>query len=413
MPEEEPRSWRAPLHLYRVLDLTDELGWLCGHILAELGATVVKVEPPGGDPGRRVPPLVEGASGETVSAVWLAYNSGKRGITLDLEADAGRRALLDLVAHSHFLIESFKPGYLKSIGLGWELLRQRNPSLVMTSITPYGQSGPQAAAPAGDLELMAASGAMWLAGDPDRPPVRITHPQAACWGSLHAAVGTLIAHHHRQQTGRGQHVDASVQAGLLPALVVAPCFWEMLGESPRRAGAYLTGRNLNGVAVRNIWPCRDGYVTYAIYGGLTGRQSNRQLAAWMAERGQAPEFLQQIDWDHFEVASATADQVARLELAIGAFLRTLTRGEFVEGALARRILGYSVATAAEIAQDPQLQARQAWQVLDDPTLGSQVRQPSGFVRFDGRAPRLARPAPRLGEHNREVLEQERLAEAGA
>jgi len=126
MPEEEPRSWRAPLHLYRVLDLTDELGWLCGHILAELGATVVKVEPPGGDPGRRVPPLVEGASGETVSAVWLAYNSGKRGITLDLEADAGRRALLDLVAHSHFLIESFKPGYLKSIGLGWELLRQRH-----------------------------------------------------------------------------------------------------------------------------------------------------------------------------------------------------------------------------------------------------------------------------------------------
>ena len=246
---------------------------------------------------------------------------------------------------------------------------------------------------------MAASGAMWLSGDPDRPPVRITHPQAACWGSLHAAMGTLIAHHHRQLTGRGQHVDASAQAGLLPALVVAPAFWELLGVNPRRAGPYLTGRNLSGAPVRNVWPCRDGYVTYAIYGGLTGRQSNRLLAEWMEEAGFTSPSLRDIDWETFDVATATPAEVAQLELAIGDFLLSLTRKEFVEGALARRILGYSVATAEDIAHDPQLQAREVWQRVFVPALGCEVVQPSGFVRFDGRAPRL--PAP------------ERAARAGA
>jgi benzylsuccinate CoA-transferase BbsE subunit len=393
----------GPLAPYRVLDLTGELGWLCGRILADLGADVIKVEPPGGDPGRARPPFIEGPTGEALASAWLAYNAGKRGVTLDLASDGGRDQLLRLAKEADFLVESFPPGRLADLALGWESLHALNARLVMTSITPFGQAGPDAAAPATDLELMAAGGAVWLAGDEDRPPVRVSHPQAYCWASAYAAVGTLIAHHHRQQTGRGQHVDVSAQAAIVPMLVQAPNFWEMLGVNPERSGPFLPGRNVHGAKLRNIWPCRDGYVTFAIYGGAAGRHSNRQLVAWMHERGVAPPEALAIDWEEFEVATAPADQLALLESAIAPFLLSLSKREFLEGALARRLLGYLVSTAEDIALDPQLVARDAWQDLADPALGLVLRHPTGVFRFDGQPNRLRRPAPQLGEHNRDLL----------
>lgn len=380
----EDRSLTGPLAPYRVLDLTTELGWLCGKILAELGADVVKVEPPGGDPGRDGP-------------AWCAHNVGKRGVTLDLGMAGDRELLLRLAARADFLVESFPPGHLDALGLGWEVLHARNPRLVMTSITPYGQEGPLAQAPASDLELMAAGGAVWLTGDPDRPPVRISLPQAAYWASSYAAVGTLIAHHHRLACGLGQQVDASAQASMLPAIVHAPMFWDMLGTVPHRAGPFLVGRNVNGAAIRNVWPCRDGYVAFALYGGAVGRHSTRALVEWMAERGMAPDFVQEIDWDGFDAPAADAGLVDRLQDAIGTFLRTLTKREFYQGAIERRILGYLVATAEDVLEDEQLAARQVWQELDG------VRHPSGYARFDGGPARPRGGAPGLGEHNGEVL----------
>jgi crotonobetainyl-CoA:carnitine CoA-transferase CaiB-like acyl-CoA transferase len=381
-------SLTAPLAPYRVIDLTTELGWLCGKILAELGADVVKVEPPGGDDGR------EGSA-------WCAYNVGKRGVTLDLEDVCDRELLLRLAVRADFLIESFRPGTMESLGLGWERLHAANPRLVMTSITPYGQDGPLAAAPASDLELMAAGGAVWLAGDPDRPPVRISLPQAACWASAYATVGTLIAHHHRMTTGRGQRVDASAQAGVLPAIVHAPMFWDVLGTIPQRAGPFLVARNVNGAEIRNVWPCRDGYVAFALYGGAVGRRSVRALVAWMEERGMAPDLVREIDWDRFEAPAADAALIDRLQAAVGTFLLTLTKREFYEGAIERRILGYTVATAPDVLADEQLVARDAWQVLDG------VRHPSGYARFDGIPARPRGGPPGLGEHNDEVLAEVR------
>jgi benzylsuccinate CoA-transferase BbsE subunit len=268
----------------------------------------------------------------------------------------------------------------------------------MTSITPYGQEGPLAQAPASDLELMAAGGAVWLAGDPDRPPVRISLPQAACWASSYAAAGTLIAHHHQVASGRGQHVDVSAQAAILPAIVHAPMFWDMLGTVPHRAGPFLVGRNMNGARIRNVWSCRDGYVTFALYGGAVGRHSNRALVEWMAERGMAPAFSREMDWEAFDAPAAPADLIYRLQEAIGAFLRTLTKSEFYRGAIERRILGYVVATPEDVLTDEQLASREVWQELDG------VRHPSGYARFDGVPARPRRGAPGLGEHNQEVLD---------
>jgi benzylsuccinate CoA-transferase BbsE subunit len=276
----------------------------------------------------------------------------------------------------------------------------------MTSITPYGGVGPSANFPASDLEIMAAGGAVWLAGDPDRPPVRVTLPQAAQWASMHAAAGTLIAHHVRQLSGRGQHVDCSAQAAVMHAISQAPMYWDMLRQNPGRGGPYLTARNIHGAPIRQIWECADGYVTFALYGGAVGHHSNRQLVAWMEERGMCPDFMRAMDWDSFEVAAATADEVQHLEQAIAPFVLMLTRREFFEEVLARRILGYPVATLADIAADEQLQAREVWQGLFQPELGMELIVPSGYARMGSWTNRHRRPAPALGEHNQEILREE-------
>jgi benzylsuccinate CoA-transferase BbsE subunit len=347
--------------------------------------------------------MIDGPSGEQLSSAWVAFNTGKRGITLDLNLHADREKLKALVAGSHFILETFRPGYLDAVGLGWNDLVTVNPSLVMTSITPYGGTGPDSQIPAGDLELMASSGAAWLTGDADRPPVRISLPQAGSWTGAHAAMGTLIAHHYRQLTGRGQHVDVSAQGSLLPILVQAPNFWEMLGVNPHRAGPSLPGRTREGVAMRNVWPCRDGYLTFAIYGGPAGRHSNRELVMWMAEGGHAHPELLDIDWDRFDITSITASELHRLEAAIGPFLLSLTKREFLEQAIARRILGYVVAEPKDIANDVQLAERDVWQDVHDPTLDMVLRHPTGVFRLGDDVSRHRRPAPVVGEHNAEVL----------
>jgi len=372
----------APLEGLLALDLTGELGWLLGKILADLGATVLKIDPPGGDPGRDQAPLIHGPAG-SVGATWVAFNACKQRLDLDLAVAGDRARLLELAEKADFVLEGEAPGRLDELGIGWAALSQRNHGLVMTSVTPYGQDGPLARVPASDLELMASGGAAWLTGDPDRPPVRVSLPQAAAWACVNAAVGTLIAHHHRRLVGRGQHVDASAQCGVLPMLVHAPTFWEMAGVNPMRAGAFLVGRNVNGATMRNIWPCRDGFVTFAIYGGSAGRLSNRGLVEWMADKGMASESLLAIDWDTFEVATMTPAEIESMEAAIAPFFLTLTKREFLEQTEARRMLGYVVATAEDIAADPQLTARAVWADTYLPELGKAVRLPVGWFRLAG------------------------------
>ena len=372
----------APLEGLLALDLTGELGWLLGKILADLGAKVLKIDPPGGDPGRDQPPLIHGPAG-SVGATWVAFNACKQRLDLDLAVAGDRARLLELAEKADFVLEGEAPGRLDELGIGWAALSLRNHGLVMTSVTPYGQDGPLARVPASDLELMASGGAAWLTGDPDRPPVRVSLPQAAAWACVNAAVGTLIAHHHRRLVGRGQHVDASAQCGVLPMLVHAPTFWEMAGVNPMRAGAFLVGRNVNGATMRNIWPCRDGFVTFAIYGGSAGRLSNRGLVEWMADKGMASESLLAIDWDTFEVATMTPAEIESMEAAIAPFFLTLTKREFLEQTEARRMLGYVVATAEDIAADPQLTARAVWADTYLPELGKAVRLPVGWFRLAG------------------------------
>jgi len=384
-----------------VLDLTSPLGFLTGRILADLGADVIKVEPPGGDPSRAWPPFHEHA-GARQSLYWMAFNANKRGITLDLETVNGQLVLRELARASDFLVESFPPGYLADRRLGYEELHRENPRLIVVSITPYGQHGPYRDHPASDIEIMAAGGAMSLAGEAGREPMRVTLPQAAQWAGSEAAMGALTALIHRTRTGEGQRVDVSAQAAVVAALAHAPVFWDLNGVNPERAGVYITGRSVTGAHMRAFWPCKDGWINFIVYGGAAGRHTNQQLVAWMDERGMGSETLRRVDWSTFTVPELTQDEIDAIEAPIGRFLATLTKQEFLEGAAARQMLGYPVSSAEDIHRDPQLDARGFWQEVGAGRHGGAIRYPGGFALVDGQRLPIRRPAPEIGEHNDEV-----------
>jgi len=388
---------------YRVLDLTGPLAYLTGKMLADLGADVVKLEPPGGDPARRWPPSVDGPDGEPQGLYWIASNAGKRGVTLDLESPKGREDFGRLASQADFVLESFAPGTLETLGLGYEQLCRDNPGLIFVSITPFGQTGPYRDFLGSDLEIMALGGAMSLAGEAGGEPTRLSCPQAPMWVGAEAAMGALTALAHRTLTGAGQRVDVSAQDAVISALAHAPAFWDLNQVNPERAGVFITGRSVHGAKMRAFWRCRDGWINFVIYGGEAGRHTNRQLVAWMDEEGVAPDWIKQIDWSHFEVSKLTQEEVDRMEVPIGEFLLTLTRQGFLEEAVQRGMLGYPVFSVTDIADDRQLEARGFWQALLDPNTGRTLRFPGGFAVVDGQ--RLAIPfsAPRPGEHNGELL----------
>lgn len=361
-------------------------------ILADLGADVIKVEPPTGDPVRAVPPFVHDRAGPDSGLLWIALNANKRGVRLDLPREGDRlRALLssaDVLVQAREVVD-------KATAASW------SPSLITVSVTPYGLAGPLAGVPASDLEVTASSGALALAGEPGRAPVRTTLAQSPFWSGMYAAMGALFALAARAATRRGQQVDVSGQASMVTVHPPAAVHWDVAKEEHRRLGAFLIGRSRVGARFRNIWDCADGHVSFAIQGGPIGRHTGRMLASWMDARGFRPAEFTAIDWDAFDNRTLTQEQVDTLEAEVGAFFRTLTKREFFAGVIERNMLGYPVADASDVYADAQLSAREFWQ--QTPIDGTTLPFPGGFALFDGERPRVRRGPPRLGEHNADVL----------
>src|SRR5262245_1986343 len=387
---------------YRVLDLTDELGFLCGKILGDLGADVIKIERPGGDPARMLGPFFNNQPDPEKSLYWFGFNNNKRGITLNLEAARGRELFSWLAAKVDFIIETFSPGYLDSLDIGYAALSRINPRVVLTSITPFGQTGPYSKFNASDIEIMALSGCMSLTGDPDRAPLRVTFPQSYGWTGSYAAMGALTAHHYREQTGQGQQVDVSAQACLLWAFSHAHVFWDINRHVEKRAGSFMTGRSITGAKMRVFWPCKDGYLNFIIYGGEAGRRTNQALVEWMDSKGMAPDFLKQKDWQTFDIARVTQAEIDRMEEPIATFFTDVTKAEFFQEVVKREMLGYPVASVKEIFADPQLEARGFWQKIDHPELAVSIDYPGGFAKFSEGACQIWRRAPLIGENNEEI-----------
>jgi crotonobetainyl-CoA:carnitine CoA-transferase CaiB-like acyl-CoA transferase len=329
-----------------VLDCTGRPGWLAGRLLADMGAEVTKIENP---------------DAEIHTSDWRALNVNKQLTRLNLGSSEGQRELDRLAAGADMLLATFTPGTREAALFHHDRLCAVNPRLIVVAITPFGLTGPKAGWIASDLELMAASGAMSLAGESDGTPLRVSAPQSYAWAGAQAAVGALTALAARAHTGRGQCVDVSTQAATLIALSHAPAFVDVDGTTPTRAGAFMTGRSVKGARFRVFWPCRDGFVNFILYGGVAGRRTNTQLAAWMRECGAPLGALAQIDLAKWDPTLATQGQVDVLEAPIAAFFSSLTKRQFLEEAHRREMLGYPVATVADIATDPQLTARGFWQ----------------------------------------------------
>jgi len=348
---------------FRALDLTDEQGYFCTKILCDLGADVIRVERP--DVKR--------------DFWWWAYNSEKKLIHLDVEKE--REKVIELAREVDFLVESFPPGTLDRLGLGYSRLKSINPRLIVTSITPFGQTGPYGGYLASDLELMAMSGVMYVLGDPDRPPVRIGFPQAYLIASAEAAVGSLIAHAWREMTGEGQKVDVSAQESLITVIMHAPYFWKWEQNRQKRTGPYRFGVNGAMFLHPMIWKCRDGHISYMLQGGMQGAHSNRGLLKHMELEGDVPDFVREIKWETYELIKTAREELARVWEPFARFFNRHTTREIYQIALKERVQLFPANTARDILEDEQLHARGFWQEQKIPGLDKELKVPGPFARI--------------------------------
>ena len=251
---------RLPLDGLRILDLTRLLpGGYCSLLLADFGADVIKVEDTGmGDYIRWAPPHYEGADPSARSALFLALNRGKRSIRLDLKNEQGKEVLRRLARDADVLLESFRPGVLDRLGVGYECLREVNPGLVYCAITGYGQDGPARNRPGHDMNYLGLNGLLGLTGEPDGPPVQPAGQIADIGGgALMAVVGVLVALRERERSGHGQLVDCSMFDGSLSWLALVAAEMLAAGTVPRRGRLHLAG----GIICYRPYRCADGYVT--------------------------------------------------------------------------------------------------------------------------------------------------------
>ena len=393
------------LESFRVLDLTNANGFLCGKILADLGADVIKIEKPGGDCDRNIGPFFQKTPDPQKSLYWFAYNANKRGITLDIESDEGQRILKQLVETADFLLESFPPGYMEKLGLSYAVLKEINPRLIFTSVTPFGQTGPLKDHKASDLVVMAMSGFMYITGRAGQVPLRISFPQSFLLASAHAASATMVAHYYRQTTGEGQYVDVSAQECVLWEISNAVPLWELNGIILKRTGSYLSGR-WSDTKQKLLWRCQDGYVVFYVLGGAFGAKTNRAVVEWMQEEGVAPDYFTNFDWNAFDMAKQTQEMQDQIEAPIARLFERHTKAELYQEAQKRGIMLCPVSTTKDILENAQLKARDFWISIDHPELSTKIDYPGAFAKLSDTPIAINRRAPLPGEHNADIYEKE-------
>ncbi len=392
---------------YRVLDLTNERGLLCGQILGDLGADVIKVEPPSGSSARQLAPFFGNEPDIEGSLFWWAYNRNKRGITLDLTSLEGKQLLRRLVKTTHFLIESDTPGTLAELGLGYEDLASENASLIYVSITPFGQNGPKASYADSDLVILASGGPLILTGDEDRPPVRVSVPQGYLHASAGAAAAALIASHERHRSGKGQYIDISAQQAVAQATQSTILAGPLNDAEIRRMSG---GTKIGDLPIRLVWPAKDGHVAITYLFGSAFGHFTKRLMDWIHEEGLCDEATQQTDWvaygGYLFSGPEAIEDYKRLTQIVEDFTTTKTKAELLQGALDRGLLVAPVTTLDEVVHSEQLASRDYWTSVDHGQLGQAIRYPGPFAKFSAAPITYRRRPPRLGEHNSEVYSGE-------
>ena len=398
----------------RVLDLADAKGVYCTKLLADLGADVIKIERPGGDPMRNIGPFFHDEPDAEKSLYWFHFNTSKRSITLNLETADGREVLKKLAKTADVMVETFPPGHLEQIGLGYQTLRELNPRLILTSITPFGQTGPYRDFKGPDMIALAMGGLMYIAGFMVDPPYRLYGSQAYHSASVVAAVGTMIALYAREFSGEGQQVDVSLQEAVSLAMETAMQTFDMKKEIRRRIERPPV---IPGIG---LYECKDGHVlSFVVAGAGAGWDV---IVDWMDSEGMAGD-LKDPKWDeiwalvsNFRALIALMTDppslMARLEQfghigeIYSAFLASHTKAEIYDTAAERRIMITPVQSPKDLVDSPQLAALGYFVDVEHPELGSTLKYPGAPYQFPQTPWKIHRRAPLVGEHNSEIFEKE-------
>jgi len=388
---------------YRVLDLTDENGLLGARILADLGADTIVIEPPGGSHARWLGPFYHDIPHPEKSLLWFALNTNKRGITLDLKTAYGRDVFKELIKTADFLFESYPPGYMKKLGLGYDVLRKINPGLIMTSITPFGQTGPWRNYKGSDLVEMSLGGLVYLSGEPSRQPLRIPVPQVFFHAGSWAAAGAMMAFSGRQASGEGQYVDVSMLEAAAWSNYSAAEWWSYSKLNLKREG---TWRQQGLSRMRLIFDCQDGYVLLFLLGGTMATIGEYKLVEWMDAEGKCPDWLRGFDWSMLDVASVEQKFFDDLSDALAPFLLDKTKKQLFDWAMENELFLAPVNDIEDVLENPQLKSREFWVKIEHPELGDAFTYPGPFVKMSRTPVTVRRRAPLIGEHNIEIYRDE-------
>jgi CoA:oxalate CoA-transferase len=376
------------LSVYRILDLTDSRGAYCTKLFADLGADVIKIESPEGDPGRDIPPFVNDVPHREKSLYFLHRNAGKRGITLNLETSDGKNIFKKLVRKADALVENSPPDYMRELGLDYNVLRKTNPKLIMASITEFGRSGPYKNRKGSNLVDFAMSGVMITSGYPGKEPCLCPGSPAYDAASLYANISILAALHMRATTGEGQFIDVSVhetsRLGLYPWIVPNYSYALNPGGPPP------TTETRMGASIYPVYPCKDGLIRVI---ALTPRQWDALVRVL-----GSPEVLQMPDWRSFLYRIGNAEDLYALMLE---FTQKYTMLELFEAGKREGVPIAPIFNIEDFYNSPHTKAREFFVEVDHPVAGK-ARYPGPPYKWTETPAVIARPAPCLGEHNTEI-----------
>ena len=367
-------------------------GAFCAKLLADQGANTIKVEPPGwGDPARREPPFINGVSDPEASSIFLAFNTNKRGITLDIEQPQGRELLLRLVSDADVLIESYPPNHLEGLGLGYEVLKETNPGLILASITYFGQTGPYRDYIGSELVVQALGGFLHaVTGSADLPPMGTALDQMEITAARNGAIAIMAALLHRHQSSVGQHIDLSTMESVVstPSGLIHP--YTFTGRSPKRGGS--DGNVMDGMHL----PTKDGEVTLTTAG--TG---GRPMEAW-AEFLEEPRLLDQ----KFSTRISRLDNWEELHNLVAPKLSTWNNLDLMREAMARGLVIGLVQSPQQVLDSPHLVERGYFVEINHPQAGSLKYPSPGFLMDEENPMDGSKSAPTLGEHNAAIFGDE-------
>ena len=391
----------------RVLELSHLAGAVAGKILADLGAEVIKIEPRGGEHARRSEPTCVDDRGERHGLEFLAFNTSKRTVTIDLATEAGLEVFGRLAEKADIVVLDWERiGDPQESDRLRDRCRRDNPGLVWCEIWPYGR-GEFDTTLATEFTLQAQGGHLYLNGEIERPPVRICAPVASAQSGAEAAGAALMAYYHSLRTGQGQRVDISVQACVVWTLLNTTMTWQCLGIDEVRGGSVKRERG-NTFFTRLVWPCQDGFIQFGPVGGGGGavrEASFAKLVEWMREEGYYQPILDAHDWNgeaRFTVPQQAYDEVTEV---IGGFIKTRTLDELIERGMKNGMLLAPVYSIAQLLESEQLAAREFFVELTDEARGLTARLPGAFARMEGTPLLTPHRAPFAGEDTIDVLSE--------